>query len=136
MDRRATGIIALLAAAVVILAVALVIVIASGGGDDNGMHAATGGNDSYMGMMRAMGGMDSDAMLAHMRDVLGEDGYRRMLQHFRDHRSTGPMTGDAAVDEMMHRMMDGMMGQMAPGDGDVLPRPDERHATPTLTPQR
>lgn len=55
------------------------------------------GNDSgYMGMMGAMRSIDREDMLRHMRDVLGEDGYQRMLAHLADHRNGAPMTGNTA----------------------------------------
>ena len=128
MDQRARIIIGGLGALAVILAVALVAVIATNGGGGTAMHGGVGGS-APMGMMQAMGNMDSDAMLAHMREVLGEDGDQHMLQHFRDHLSGGPMTGDTAIDGMMHQMMDGMMQQMPDDSGHMMPR-----ATVTPTP--
>ena len=86
-----------------------------------------------MGMMQAMGDMDSDALLTHMHEVLGEDGYERMLEHFRDHRSGGPMTGDAAVDGMMHQMMDGMLQQMPDDSGQMMPMMPGMTSTPAAT---
>ena len=137
MDQRAKVIIGALVVVIAILAAGLVAVVATDDGDDAmdaGMAGAgmTGG-DSYVGMMQAMGDMDSDAMLAHMREVLGEDGYGRMLEHWRNHRAGGPMTGDAGVDEMMHQMMDSIMQRM-PADRDhMFPLPA---ASPTATPAR
>lgn len=119
MDRRVRTIIAGLSAIVVALAVAL-FVVAANAGDDDGMDHGTMGN-SYTGMMQAMGDMDSDTMLDHMRDVLGEDSYQRMLQHFQEHRSGRAMSGDAGVDAMMHQMMDGMMQQMPDNGGPQMP---------------
>jgi len=133
MDRRAKGIIAVLGMTVAILVAALAVVIAQASDDDDeGMSSGMGGNASYMGMMQAMGNMDSDAMLTHMREVLGDDGYQRMLQHFQDDRSGMPMTGNTAIDSMMHQMMDGMMQQMPDDSGSVLPRAT---STPTPTPR-
>lgn len=120
------------------MAVGLVASAANGTGNNTtgGMSGMSGmpmnTNDPYVGMMQAMGGMNSDAMLAHMRDVLGEEGYRRMQDHWRNHRASGPMTGDPAVDEMMHQMMDSVMQRM-PADRDrMLPLA----ASPTATPKR
>ena len=82
--------------------------------------------------MSAMGGADSDAMLNHMKDVLGDDGYNRMQQHFRDHQSGGSMSGMADIDQMMHAMMDGMMAEMPADSNDILPLGDPHHRTPTI----
>ena len=104
---------------VVIAAVALsVAAVVAMNGDDTGRAA----ND-YMGMMRSMGRMDSDDMLARMRSILGEQDYQKMLAHMAAHRAGGPMRDDAGIDGMMHRMMDGMMQQMPPDSDDVMPRP-------------
>ena len=86
--------------------------------------------DGFMGMMDAMGDMDSGTFVEYMRDVLGEDGFGRMLDHMREHRDGGPMTGDPTIDDMMHRMMDGMMEHM-PADNGVMPGDlDTHHQTP------
>ncbi len=132
MDRRAQAIIAVLGVAVAFLTVALVVVMTSGGSmfGVRGM-GAMGGNNATMQMMQAMGNMDSDAMLTHMREVLGEDGYQRMLKHMQEHRAGGPMTGNPAMDSMMHQMMDGMWQQMPDDRGGMMPR-----ATATPTPAR
>ena len=119
---------------VVALAVTLGVVIAM---DDDDMMADRGHmntDDGFAGMMQSMGDMDSDAMLSHMREVLGTDGYQRMIDHLNDHRDGGPMTGDASVDQMMHSMMDGMMQHM-PADADNIMPPgrDEHHETPAAT---
>ncbi|TAK75794.1 MAG: hypothetical protein EPO16_08400 [Dehalococcoidia bacterium] len=128
MDTRARAIVGVLGATVIVLAVALVVVIAR---DDDGSTAMHGGTTTpSMGMMRAMGNMDSDAMLTHMRDVLGNDGYQRMLKHMQGHRAGGPMAGDPAIDGMMHQMMDGMMQQMPDDSGGMMPRAT---GTPTAT---
>jgi hypothetical protein len=132
--------------AVVTLGVVLGVVLATDDGDGNGnasTHIMDNG-DSFTGMMGAMGSMDSNAMLSHMRDVLGEDGYQRMLDHFREHKNGGQMTGDAEVDQMMHQMMDGMMQHMPMDSGGMMPgtpamqrqtpatnQPDAHHETPT-----
>lgn len=122
-----------LLAAVVALGVVLGVVLATddGNGDGGSMPHATDTDDGFMGMMGAMAGMDSDAMLSHMRDVLGEDGYQWMLAHFQEHRDGGPMTSDPEVDDMMHRMMDGMLQHM-PADSDNIfpPGNDQHHETP------
>jgi hypothetical protein len=120
MDRRLGLAIAGLSVAVVVLSVALTIVVLR---DDGGTVATAqmpmGGG--YMGMMQAMGGMDSDAMLSHMRDVLGDEDYARMLAHLEEHRRGGPMTRHPEVDEMMHRMFDGMLELMPADRGGVMP---------------
>ncbi len=146
MNVRTRVVTAGLLAAVVGLGVALGVVLASGGGDGsttttNGMM---NGNDGYAGMMRSMDMMDSDSMLSHMRDVLREAGYQRMLTHFRDHQNGTASTPDSAIDQMMHQMMDGMLqhmpmdsGGMMPGAGGAqrqTPNPsqqDAHHETPT-----
>lgn len=120
MDGRARAIIAGLSAVVVALAIAL-FVVAADAGDDDGVAGHDGMGNSYMGMMQAMGEMDSEAMLSHMREVLGQDGYQRMLQHFQDHRNGRAMPGDGTVNGMMHQMMDGMMQQMPDTEGEHMP---------------
>lgn len=126
---RAT--IAALLLAVAGLGVALGIVLATDeDGDDGGRMMGQG--QGIPGMMSAMADMDSDAMLAHMKEVLGDDGYQRMRQHFQDHRSGGPMTNMTNIDEMMHAMMDGMMAEMPADANNVMPR--SGHADmPTVT---
>lgn len=137
MSRRITIIVAALVAAVVGLTITLGLVIASddddGGGQMSGaMDMTSDDAGNAAGMMQAMGAMDSDAMLEHMREVLGEDGYQRMLAHLNDHRTNGgAMTGDAAMDETMHSMMDGMMQHMPAGANELVPPgTDEHHETP------
>ena len=131
MNTQARMIIGVLGAIVVTLAVSLGVVIAMD--DDDDIVAGRGhmdGDDSYAGMMRSMGDLDSDAMLDHMREVLGTDGFQQMTEHLSDHRSGGPITGDPNVDQMMHQMMDGMMQHMPQDDVDILPGRDEHHETP------
>jgi hypothetical protein len=139
MNTQARIVIGALLAAVVALAVVLGIVLATDEGDGNGTSSprvTDNGNDGFVGMMRAMDMMDSDSMLSHMRDVLGEAGYQRMLAHFRDHQNGGPMTGNAEVDSMMHQMMDGMLQHMPMDSGNMMPRtPDMQRQTPTLNEQ-
>jgi len=118
-------IIGVLAVAVVGLGTALGIALADDGGSDD--HVMDDGQ-RFAGMMSAMASMDSDAMLEHMKEVLGEDGFNRMRQHFQEGT---PMNGTAEVDEMMHEMMDGMMAKMPADSNDVLPPSDGHHATPT-----
>ena len=131
MNTRTTIAIGGLLAAVVAFAVALGVVFATddangAGGIRHGMAAS----DGSMGMMDAMGDMDSGPFVEYMRDVLGEDGFGRMLDHMREHRDGGPMTGDPTIDDMMHRMMDGMMEHM-PADNGVMPGDlDTHHQTP------
>jgi len=123
-------IIAGLAASTIGLAVALGVLLATDSGDGNSMPHGTDQNDSFIGMMAAMGSMDSDAMLQRMRDVLGEDGYQRMLDHLRDHQN-GTATNDSAIDGVMHQMMDGMMQHMPMDSGGMMPgEQDAHHDTP------
>ncbi len=110
--------------AVVALAVALGVALATGD-DDNDDHSMLMNQGGYAGMMGAMGSMDSDAMLQQMRGVLGEDAFKVMQQHMQDHKPGAAMTGNSSIDQMMHTMMDGMMGQIG-----LVPKADERHETP------
>ena len=121
MNNQAKIIIGALAALAAVLAIGLVVSLASD--DDMGMGAGMGMNNSNhsMGMMQAMGNMDSEEMLDHMRQVLGEDGYQRMLSHMRDHRNGAAMPSGSSLDDMMHRMMDGMMQQMPDDSGSNMP---------------
>ena len=133
MNTQARLIVGVLVAAVVGLAITVGVMAA--GGDDHDVSTTTNhmmGNDNgYQGMMGAMGSMDYDDMLKHMREVLGEDGYQRMLAHLADHRSGTPMTGNTAVDGMMHTMMDGIMQRVPVDSGTVLPPGnDQHHDTP------
>ena len=118
MTQQAKLVIAALVLAVAVLAVALGMALSS---DDNGgmPHMGSGGG-GYMGMMQAFGGMDSGEMLEAMRDVLGSEGYQRMLDHIAEHRRGGGMPGQG-MDGMMHQMMDGMMRQMPADEGNVMP---------------
>ena len=123
MNTQAKIIIGMLVAVAAGLGIA-VGVMAAGNDDhsDGRMGNHMDGNDNgYQGMMGAMGSMDSDDMLRHMRDVLGEDGYQRMLAHMADHGNGTPMSGTSAIDQMMHTMMDGMMGQMPMDRGNMMP---------------
>ena len=133
MKTRTTIAIGGLLAVVVGLGVALGVVLATGdaeGSNGTWHRMDSDSGDGSMSMMEAMGTMDSDAMLQHMRDALGEDGYQRMLDHMREHGAGGPMTGDPTIDDMMHRMMDGMMEHM-PADNGVMPGDlDTHHQTP------
>ena len=132
MNTRTTIAIGGLLAAVVAFAVALGVVFATddangAGGIRHGMAAS----DGSMGMMDGMADMHSGTFVEHMRDVLGEDGFARMLDHMREHRAGGPMTGDPTVDDMTHGMMDGMMEHMQPPDNGVMPGdPDTHHQAP------
>ena len=132
MNNQAKIVVGALVAAVVGLGIAVGVMAAGDNHDSVAMGSHMGGNDNgYQGMMGAMGSMDHDDMLKHMREVLGEDGYQRMLAHLADHRNGTPMTGNTGVDEMMHTMMDGMMGRMPVGGGTVLPPGnDQHHDTP------
>jgi hypothetical protein len=138
MNTQARIFIGGLLAAVVALGVVLGVVLATDDGDGNGNISphATANGDSFMGMMNAMGTMDSDSMLTNMRDVLGEEAYQRMLDHFREHQNGTATTPDPAIDQMMHQMMDGMMQHMPMDSGGMMPggRNTQRQ-TPTLTAQ-
>ncbi len=103
------------------LGVALGIVLATDDDDDDDGHMMNQGQ-GIPGMMSAMADMDSDAMLAHMKEVLGEDGFQRMQQHFQDHPAGGAMTGMTDIDQMMHAMMDGMMAEMPMDANNMMPR--------------
>lgn len=136
MTRQAAIVIGALAVLVAALAVTLGVVLATD--DDDGMSAGdmTGGmggmdgNDAFMGMMMSMGSGDSDQMLAQMKEILGEDRFNSMMQHFQDHQN-GMMTGDFQIDGMMHQMMDGMMQDMPRDSGGNLPSgSDQHHMTP------
>lgn len=115
MNNQAKIVIGAMAALAAILAVGLAVSLASDDGMGMGGGMSMSDANHSMGMMQAMGDMDSDAVLEHMRQVLGEDGYQRMLAHMQDHRNGGEMPSGASIDDMMHRMMDGMMQQL-PGD--------------------
>lgn len=135
MNQRAKVIIGALIVIVLIMGATLAVAVsrnnnnATGVREQEHMH----GGDAYTAMMQAMGEMNADAMLAHMREVLGEDGYRRMLEHWRNHRAGAPMADSAGVDEMMHQMMDAMMQRMPPDRDHTLPLPA---ASPAATPVR
>jgi hypothetical protein len=137
MNTQAKVLIGILVAALIGLGAALGVVLATGDSEgDDVSHGMMNGNDGFAGMMGAMSSGDSDAMLGHMRDVLGAEGYQRMVDHFRDHRNGGPMTGDPEIDDMMHRMMDGMMQRMPMDAGGMMPGAgDTRQQTPTLSGQ-
>ncbi len=123
--------IGILAVAVVGLAIALGVALATDddGPSDDMMNQGQG----FAGMMSAMGSVDSDAMLDHMKEVLGEDGFNRMLQHLQDHRAGASMSGMTEVDQMMHTMMDGMMAEMPADSNNIMPLGDPHHRTPTTT---
>ncbi len=124
MDQRAKVIIGTLSVVVAVLAVLLTVSLTANRGGTPGVGAMPMNmSDPYVGMMQAMGGMNSDVMLTHMREVLGEDGYGRTTAHWRNHRAGGPVTGDPAVDELMHQMMDSMMQRMPADRGGMLPLP-------------
>ena len=132
MKTRTTIAIGGLLAVVVGLGVALGVVLATDDANDAGSvaHRMAAG-DGSLGMMVAMGDMDTDGFVDHMRDVLGEDGFGRMLDHLREHQDGGLMTGGQAADDMMHRMMDGVMEHMPADKGGVMPSdPDTHHETP------
>jgi len=117
MNRQAKIIITGLSALTIVLVIGLAVSLAM---DDDEMHTDANGNH-FMGMMQSMGNMDSDAMLDHMQEVLGEDGYQRMLSHMREHRNGAAMPSGSSIDDMMHRMMDGMMQQMPADSSGNMP---------------
>jgi len=131
MNTQAKIIVGALVAAVVGLGITVGVMAAGDGHHDTTLANDMGTNDSgYQGMMGAMGSMDRDDMLKHMREVLGDDAYQRML-HMADHQSGTPMSGNFAIDQMMHTMMDGVMGQMPMGSSTVTPPgSDQHHDTP------
>lgn len=91
------------------------------GGDGNGsVRDMMNSDDDAIGMMGAMGAMDSGEMMDHMRATLGDDGFTAMMDHMMNHESM-PMTGNESVDEMMHQMMDGMMDHMMEADPRGMP---------------
>lgn len=135
MNTQAKILVGVLVVVVVGLAIAVGMMAADDDRDDSMLTNHMMGDDGgYVGMMGAMGRMDSDDMLRHMREVLGEDGYQRMLTHLADHKSSSPMTGNAAVDQMMHAMMDGMMQNMPMEGGTVLPPENDQHHDDSPTP--
>jgi hypothetical protein len=114
MSEKTPWIIAAVASVVAVAGIAAMAVSAMDE-DDHMIRAENG----YMGMMRGMGQMDSDEMLAGMRSILDEDDYAEMLEHMAAHRAGGALNYSGGIDGMMHRMMDGMWQQM-PMDGDDL----------------
>ena len=52
-----------------------------------------------------------------MQSVLGEDGYKRMVQHMAEHRNGMQSMYDNSPGGMMHQMMDGMMQRMPDDKG-------------------
>lgn len=128
------AIIGVLTAMVVGLSVALALVLAS---DDDGTdNHMVGQGQGFAGMMSAMADMDSDSMLEYMKEVLGEDGFQQMVQHFQDHSGGASMTGMSDVDQMMHTMMDGIFAEMPSDSHHILPQsnPDGQTATATTSP--
>lgn len=74
-----------------------------------------------MGMMQAMGRMDSDEMLSRMEGILGPERYQAMVTHTAEHRRGTAMTPGSGIDGMMHMMMDGMMNQMPADRNNMMP---------------
>ena len=130
MERRVQALVAVLGLAVVVLTVALVGVMRDSG-MPGGAERNMGNRNASLGMMQAMGDMDSDTMLVRMREILGEDGNQRMLTHMQAHRSGMNAGASPEIDGMMHQLMDGMMQQMPDDDGHRMP-----HASVTPTPGR
>jgi hypothetical protein len=97
------------------------------GGSGGMMDGGSGGmmDGANGGMMDMMMSMPMDAasisqMFDHMREVLGDDAFNRMMQHFDDQ---GAATDGNGVDAMMHRMMGEMMRYLTPGAGQPTPTP-------------
>ena len=127
MNTRTTIAVGGLLAVVVAFGVGLGVVFAT---DDEA-------GDGSTGMMEAMGDMDSGTCVEHMRDVLGEGGFGRMLDHLREHQDGGLMTGGQAAGDMMHEMMDSMMEDMPADEGAVMPGGSDTHhetSAPRATP--
>lgn len=109
-------------AAVVIAVAGLLAAVAIADGD--GMPHND--QDNYSGMMAAMHEGDSTDMAAHMREVLGEQGFDEMMGHMADH-AAGSMMDDSTMDVMMHQMMDGMMQGMMDEMGEMGGNSDHDH---------
>ena len=127
MITRTRTIVGVLSAAVIGLGIALGVALADD--DEPDGHMMDDGQ-GVKEMTSAMASVDSDAMLAHMKEVLGEDGFNRMQDHF---RSGTPVDGMTEMDGMMHKMMEGMMAEMPAGSNDSLPPSDAHHETPAAT---
>lgn len=119
-----------LGAAVAALGIALGVALATGDGSEGHMTDQAQG---LAGMMSAMSATDSDAMLEHMKEVLGEDGFNRMQQHFQDHSAGASMSGMTDMDQMMHTMMAGMMAETPADSNKTLPPADPHHGAPVTT---
>jgi len=118
VTREAKAVIAVLGALVVVLLVALL----AAADDDMPIRRGADPEGRYAGMLRAMGNRDTDGMLERMREVLGDDAFQRMLDHFAEHRR-GSSPGDPRIDSLMHQIMDGLMEQMPPGRGGMPMHP-------------
>lgn len=139
MTNLARGWIVGLLLAVIALCVALAVALANSGDDGSRASNRSGDRDAYVGMMGAMGAMDSDAMLGHMRAVLGDDAYARMLDHLDAHKQGATMVPDSDVDQMMHAMMDGMMEHLQSNGGGMMGSGGNRHhvtPSPAASPSR
>jgi hypothetical protein len=89
------------------------VALAAGGGHDSDSSVGMMGvNDHYTGMISAMASMDYGQMQERMREILGDDAYARMLDHMDNHHQEMPMSSTISIDQMMHDMMDGMIGTM------------------------
>jgi hypothetical protein len=74
---------------------------------------------SHQAMMGAMRSGDAAAMEDHMRFMMGDEAYERMLETMAEHRA-GMMEGDTGG--MMQQMMEAMMGGSMPMH-DATPTP-------------
>lgn len=120
--RKLVGLVVVLALAVAGLGVALGVALSDG---DSDSHSADSG---YPGMMMAMGNMDTSVMLERMKEVLGPDGFQKLMDHMRNEAGM-PATAGAGIDQMMHRMMDGMLSQMPMDSAGQLPSGGHHEST-------
>lgn len=99
---------------IIVGALLMASVALAAGGENNGdsKMGRMGNNQQFMGMMSSLGSMDYGEMQDHIREVLGDDAYARMLDHMDDNHQAMPMSGTASIDQMMHYMMDGMLDAM------------------------
>lgn len=104
MNSSAKLAIGILAAVALALGIGLTVVLAT----DSSTSYWSSGNDPYYGMMGAMGHGDWQGMQRYMRQVLGEEGYQRMLEHMTS-EGCDWSTGDDDLDRFMHDMSYGMM---------------------------
>jgi hypothetical protein len=119
MTKQAKITIGGLLTAIFILVIALGVSLATR--HDGASNNMGGSSDNYMGMMQAMGNMDSDAMLGQMKAILGDNGYQQLQQHMASHRNGIADANGSGTDGMMHQMMDGMMQRMPMDSQNTMP---------------